>query len=485
MKKNIKTLYIVTIIAILTFLGMQVYWLYGRYEYSLREYEHHAEAVIADVLVEYNKERDKKGVGQINTSYSLSHGVDSIGNASRKVTVSSSVLNGRKLLGINEERNLTDEEIERLVEIVTDSLQHVEEKKLSVDASTAPSDGIAWAAMRNFDLEVKSPFTIQGVDSLLKNENINAEISLTITDSLMWKPIAFGHESLINPLFKVISPYSELERKAVVIECRIPTADIFREMSWTLVLAFVLSLFLSVCLIWQISTIVKLSRLDKMRNSFITTMIHELKRPISTLKMCMSGLGSERMIGDAVVRTELLTETRNALDNLSAYFSKLRDITFNNVEQIPLNIQNVNLHDLFYTVAGATVHPSGKTVIIKNNIDTEFIVSADRSHLYNILNNLVENAIKYSGSEVEINASATESVGFVELMVNDNGNGIPSGDLKHIFQRFYRGKASAGEQPGMGLGLSYVKLLVEAHGGHISVDSFEGIGSCFTIKLPQ
>ncbi len=107
MEKRIKTLYIVTIIAILTFLGMQVYWLYGRYEYSLREYEHHAETVIADVLVEYNKERDKKGVGKINTSYSLSHGVDSIGNASRKVTVSSSVFNGRKLLGINEERNLT------------------------------------------------------------------------------------------------------------------------------------------------------------------------------------------------------------------------------------------------------------------------------------------------------------------------------------------------------------------------------------------
>ena len=118
----------------------------------------------------------------------------------------------------------------------------VDEKKKIFGSATPPPP--TWAAMRNFDLEVQSPFTIQGVDSLLKNENINAEISLTITDSLMWKPIAYGHESLINPAFKIISPYSELERKAVIIECRIPTADIFREMSWTLVLAFVLSLFL-------------------------------------------------------------------------------------------------------------------------------------------------------------------------------------------------------------------------------------------------
>lgn len=214
-------------------------------------------------------------------------------------------------------------------------------------------------------------------------------------------------------------------------------------------------------------------------------MIHELKRPISTLKMCVSGLDNERMLGNKDIRKELLTETRNALDNLSAYFSKLRDITFNNVEQIPLNIQSVNLHDLFGTVADATVQPSGKTVIVNNKINPEVIVSVDRAHLYNILNNLVENAVKYSGLEVEINASATESVGFVELMVSDNGNGIPSGDLKHIFQRFYRGKASSGEQPGMGLGLAYVRLLVEAHGGDISVQSTEGKGSCFTIKLPQ
>lgn len=484
MEKRIKTLYIATIIAILAFIGMQMYWLYGRYEYSLSEYEHHAEAVIVDVLVEYNKERDKKGIGTINSSYSMSHGVDSAGHTSRKVTVSSS-FNGRKLLGIEEERNLTEEEMERLAEIVTDSLQRVDEKKLSIDASTAPTDGVAWAAMRNFDLEVQSPFTIQGLDSLLQKENINAVITLTTTDSIMWKSVVHCHESSIKPHFQVISPYSELERKAVIIDCTIPVADVFREMVWTLVLAFVLSIFLLLCLIWQIKTIVKLSRLDKMRNSFITTMIHELKRPISTLKMCISGLDNKQMVVNPEIRKELLSETRNALDNLSAYFSKLRDITFNNVEQIPLNIQSVNLHDLFDSVATATERPSAKDVVIHDEIPSDIVVSADRSHLYNIFNNLVENAVKYSGNSVEIRASANTDKEFVVLRINDNGDGIPAGDLKHIFQRFYRGKASAGEQPGMGLGLAYVKLLVEAHGGEISVESTFGQGTCFTIKLPQ
>lgn len=485
MEKRIKTLYTVTIIAIVGFLGMQMYWLYGRYEYSLMEYEHRAESIIADVLSEYNRARTKKGIANISSSYSMSQGVDSTGHSSRKVVVSSSVISGRKLLGINEERLLTEDEMEKLADLVSDSLSRVEEKKLSIDASTAPSDGIAWAAMRNFDLEIQSPFTIQGVDSLLKKENINAKITLAITDSLMWKSVSKSHVSSFNPCFQVISPYSELERKAVIIDCRIPTADVIMEMGWTLILAFVISLFLIFCLTWQIKTIVKLSRLDKMRNSFITTMIHELKRPISTLKMCVSGLDNKQMADDADIRKELLSETRTALDNLSAYFSKLRDITFNNVEQIPLNIRSVNLHDLFDTVASATVRPSGKIVVIMNGIAPDFVVSADRSHLYNILNNLVENAVKYSGHEVEINATASVKDGLVELMVRDSGNGIPSGDLRHIFQRFYRGKASAGEQPGMGLGLAYVKLLVEAHGGEISVESSESRGTCFTIKLPQ
>ena len=195
------------------------------------------------------------------------------------------------------------------------------------------------------------------------------------------------------------------------------------------------------------------------------------------------------MVNNQEIRKELLSETRTALDNLSAYFSKLRDITFNNVEQIPLNIQNVNLHDLFDTVATATPRPSGKIVIIHNEISSDIVASADRSHLYNILNNLVENAVKYSGDSVEIKASANAEKEadkeYVEVSISDNGNSIPSGDLKHIFQRFFRGKASAGEQPGMGLGLAYVKLLVEAHGCEISVESTFGQGTCFTIKLPQ
>ena len=356
---------------------------------------------------------------------------------------------------------------------------------MTFDASGAKDENEAWMATKNVQTDRKHPFSVDEIDSVLNKSGIEARISLARADSMVWETTVKYNTSVFAPCLAMTIPYSQLQGKTVCIVCGINPLDVLPGMWPTLVITLLVSVLLIVCLFLQFSTVLKLSRLDKMRNGFITTMIHELKRPISTLKMCVSGLDNERMLKDKDIRKELLTETRNALDNLSSYFSKLRDITFNNVEQIPLNIQSVNLQDLFDAVAGATVRPSGKTVTINNKIDSGIVASADRAHLYNILNNLVENAVKYSGSEVEINASATEGVGFVELMVSDNGNGIPSGDLKHIFQRFYRRKASAGEQPGMGLGLAYVRLLVEAHGGEISVQSTESKGTCFTIKLPQ
>ncbi|MCM1356674.1 MAG: HAMP domain-containing histidine kinase [Staphylococcus sp.] len=491
MERKIKTLYTLSIIAILTFLGMQIYWLYARYEYSLREHEDKLNTSVEKVLDEYFRIRNTPAVqynqfaGRVRSSYNMNNDTDSTGKQIRTVTVSTEMFNGRALLGITEDRKLTQEEQERLGKIVLDSLDRIDQMKDSFDASSAPSDGAAWTAMKNFELEIHAPFTTEGVDSLLVKENVEADVRLEVLDSMIWKPIKVRHTSILNPRFKVISSYSELERKAVVVDCKIPTSAVVKEMGWTLAMAFVLSVFLILCLIWQIKTIVKLTKLDKMRNMFITTMIHELKRPISTLKMCVSGIENEKMLADKEIKAELMTGTRTALDNLSAYFSKLRDITFNNVEQIPLNVTKFNLSRLVNDVFSSISIPCGKSVRFDNGIDADIEVSADRSHIFNIVNNLVENAIKYSGENVEIRVGVKQNDTGVTLNVSDTGNGIAESDLDKVFTRFYRGKSTINDIPGMGLGLTYVKLLVEAHGGTISVNSKAGAGTSFTINLPQ
>lgn len=489
MENKIKTLYILSIIAIVSFLGMQGYWLYNRYEYSVKEYEDYAFSAISKSLVEYANLRpkfskDHSGM-RYQSSYQMNTDVDSARNPKRTVNVETKIFDGRSLLGITEDRDLTQEEKQELLQIMIDSLIIVEQRKAEVDVTSAPSDAVAWAAMKNFEIEIESPYDTAVVDSLLQKENIHADISLIVTDSLLWSPITTRHTSLIKPGLKVISPYSELERKAVVIECEIPSSEILQNMGWTLALAVVLSLFLVLCLVWQIKTIAKLTRLDKMRTSFITTMIHELKRPISTLKMCVSGIDNDKLMQDDQLRHELTAETRIALDNLSAYFSKLRDISFNNVEQIPLNITSFNLSELVDNVLKSISLPSNKVVTFENNVPEGLEVSADSSHLMNIFTNLIENAIKYSGDSVTIKITAQATTDGCHIAVEDNGNGISSADSSKIFNRFYRGKMSSTDIPGMGLGLAYVKLLAEAHGGIISVESEEGIGSKFNITIPQ
>ncbi|MDE6753801.1 MAG: HAMP domain-containing histidine kinase [Muribaculaceae bacterium] len=496
MKKRIRTLYVTTIIAIFAFLGMQMYWLNERYEFSILEYERQLSEKIEKGVEEYNELRNKAPVKRTNKrledsndtlelpSYNLrQHFGDSI-KTSRTTTIYTYRTTVFDILGIKPGTPLTEEMKDKAMQLLLEEKKNPEDSVM-YDASGARDENEAWAAAKNVQLEKDCPFSIEGLDSVLKKVGVKAKITLVKEDSMVWKPRIDFDNSRLRPKVVLMIPYSQLEGQVADIECGINPFDILPEMWKTLVVSIFISVLLIICLILQFSTVRKLSRIDKLRNSFITTMIHELKRPISTLKMSVSGLDNERMMEDPATKKEILSETRNALDNLSAYFSKLRDITFNNVEQIPLNIQSVNLHGLFDNVASAIIFPVDKHVEIINRIDCEIDVSADRSHLYNILTNLVENAVKYSGSSVEITAEAVKREGEVEISVSDTGNGISSGDIGHIFQRFYRGKSEASEQPGIGLGLAYVKLLVNAHGGDVTAESREGEGTRFKIILPQ
>lgn len=496
MEHRIKSLYIITIIAILSFLAMQAYWLFSRYEFALRDYEQELAARIISCVDDYNTIRSKSSDPRPDSvprpsydeitlpTFGLSlHYGDTV-TTTRTAKIYTYRTSAYDILGLDPSTPLTEELKDKALALA--DYQKMEPVDSAIyDASGAKDENMAWAATQNVRIERECRFTIEGIDSVLRKSGVDASTTLVRADSMMWDNIVTYHVSSFAPRISLIIPYSQLQGKSVEIVSAISPFSVLPGMTRTLVISVILSALLILCLLLQFSTVLRLSRLDRMRTGFITTMIHELKRPISTLKMCVSGLDNERMMAQPGVRHELLSETRLALDNLSAYFSKLRDITFNDVEQIPLNIRSINLRPIVDAAAASAAIPPGKSVTFRNGIDPAIELMADRTHLANILSNLIENAIKYSGSAVEITASATETDGNVNLIIADNGNGISPADLRHIFKRFYRGRAAAGEQPGMGLGLTYVRLLVQAHGGQIAVDSTEGTGTRFTITLPQ
>lgn len=497
MEKRIKTLYIVTILAILGFLSMQVYWLYSRYVYSLSQYEAIALKNITEILDSYRKERieilDRLGATFMpSTSYSVTRiPCGGSGDKDFKVTRTRVSAPGyaQKVLGIRENRPLTEAEALKVADIIisNDSLQEALQTEIML--CNPPSESAILDALKNYDLEMHVPFSTSKVDSILRAQGYDVEVSSIKTDSIEWIPAIQRHATAFSPTIQFKAPYSEMDNLSVSIIVHIPSFQVIKSMAGTLLIAFGVSILLIACLIYQFSTIICLDKLDRMRREFTSTMIHELKRPVSTLKMCVSGLANEKMNADPEIRSKLMTQTRKALDLLSAYFSEMRDLTFNKARQIPLNCERLLLHRIFNESEERIPRPFGKKVELSNDIPVDMVLYADRTHFTNIFVNIVENAIKYSGDSVHISAEAEFlGSGVVRIVIRDNGNGIPASDIHRIFSLFYRGNARNTGISGMGLGLSYVKMLVEAHGGTIAVSSRTAgpdKGTSFTIEIPQ
>ena len=258
-------------------------------------------------------------------------------------------------------------------------------------------------------------------------------------------------------------------------------------MAYTLLITVLLSVFLIFCLVYQIQTIRKLRHIEAIRQEFLHMMIHELKRPISTLKMCVSFMGNERMMQDEESKKRILASSHNELDNLTSYFSKLRDITLSDATEIPLVKSRFSLRSLIEECIGKQNIPSGKEVKIGIVAESDVEAWADRMHIGNIICNLLENAIKYSREAVTIKIDYRMCKdSFLQITVADNGIGIAKADQRYVFDKFYRSETAKDKAIlGIGLGLSYVKLLVEAHGGTITFENTEGEGTTFTILIPQ
>ncbi len=156
-------------------------------------------------------------------------------------------------------------------------------------------------------------------------------------------------------------------------------------------------------------------------------------------------------------------------------------------KDIRLVIEKLSLNDLIARLVEQQKIKSSRSFRIRTEYQPEEItLRADRIHLYSIISNLVDNAIKYADKEPEITIRAVATEGKTQIRVQDNGPGIPEEYRRHIFDKFYR-IPSVRQSPvkGYGIGLFYVKTMVEKHGGSITVECEPGKGTCFIITLPQ
>ena len=493
MERRFKFIYGLTICAIVAYSIVQGYWLFSRYQLSLEEYKSELYSTIIACAEE-----------DIAIRNTLPHPPRFYGNRLRKT----SEIKGDNVV-----------ETWRYEVFALDTLQYVPK---GTDAHTYLLDYIASLhdsipaelpkgleyfvftcdskghedmgtsqlveALNRFTVDHQHPFQKERLDSILQSRDIAAQsVTTTKADTMIWQPSMQTKGSIWQPVMQVSYPYDIFEGQEVVVTTAICISPVIRKMAYTLLITILLSFFLIFCLVYQILTIRKQRHIEAIRQEFLHTMIHELKRPISTLKMCVSFMGNERMMQDMESKQKILSSSYNELDNLTSYFSKLRDITFCDSTEIPLVKSRFSLRSLIEECIGKQNIPSGKEVRIEIVAEDDLEIRADRMHLANIICNLLENAIKYSREAVTIRIDyRMREDGMVQITVADNGIGIAKADQRYVFDKFYRSESAKDKAiPGIGLGLSYVKLLVEAHGGSISLDSTEGEGTTFTIVIPQ
>lgn len=485
MEKRIKILHWLTIVAIIAFCLMQCYWLYNRYVYTL---ENHEEELYKSVLNVMQEERNiRKSIKRpdisILTSTKISASTQAETSGIQSTVFDIYVVDANKI-DLSEVSNADIKEIIRLYETSnSDGITHY-----NFAITDKPTDPNEYDALERFTIDVRNPFQLSSLDSLLNKRGLDVvNISREKADSMIWLPSRTERTSILSPQITIIYPYDIFEGELVSITLSVGISPVIAKMTDLLVLSLVLSILLITCLVAQIATIRKQRKLEELRQDFIHTMIHELKRPISTLKLCVSFMRNEKLMQDKESKEAIIADSSNELDNLSSYFSKLRDLTFNDATEIPLTLSAFNLHDTIEECISKLSIPTGKKAEINILSKEDIVLTADKMHIGNIISNLLENSIKYSGESVKIDIDYREnSNDSVCITVKDNGFGIAKTDVNYIYDKFFRSSSALGKDiPGMGLGLAYVKQLVQAHRGNIVMESEEGVGTIFTINLPQ
>ena len=259
---------------------------------------------------------------------------------------------------------------------------------------------------------------------------------------------------------------------------------------------------------------IKQKQLTAIKNAFISNITHELKTPIATVSVALEALQSFDALENRALTKEYLDISRGELQRLSMLVDKVLKLAIFDEKEPELQLEPVNLPDLVQRVADSLrlqFEKNGAIFTLNKTENTDLSLEADPTHLTSVVYNLLDNALKYGGKKIDININAelinklelnknnakisqntegsflinSNNYSGINLQIKDDGKGISNEFQDKIFDKFFRVPTDdVHDTKGHGLGLSYVAAVVRLHGGTISVESEERIGTSFNVFLP-
>ena len=281
-----------------------------------------------------------------------------------------------------------------------------------------------------------------------------------------------------------VLPVVDGEKIYAVVKITAPT--VFRNMLFILTVSILIFFFIIACIIYEMGIFLNHYQLSQLRDNFTHALTHDMKTPLSTIHSVLDQFEKGTIDNDPEMRQKFNSIAIEQVLNLQKTVNQILALAYIDKKQLTLEKQSIDLPVMVQSLVDEFTIKTNKVVKFQTFFDLKgIVIYADSFYLNNVISNLIDNAIKYSNDLVEIKIECLTGEKQVYIRVKDNGFGVSQKDQLKIFKRFERGaEIKRNRISGFGIGLNYVRQIVEAHGGNITLISQEGVGSEFIISLP-
>jgi len=330
-------------------------------------------------------------------------------------------------------------------------------------------------------------FNLTTVDSIynihLRENNIFVQYRLNYTDSF-GNSIESQGTTIDKGFNTIVVPVVNGTKVGAIVKISPPV--IFQNMLEILIVSILIFFFIIACLMYQVNIFLTQGHLTQLRRNLVRTLSHDMKTPLASIHSVLAQLNNGSLDADPETKSRFTTVAIEQTTNLQSIIDQILTIAHAGHKRLTLNKEEIDLPQMIRSLIDTFRVRKEKDIEFSEKYDLKEIpVYADPFYLKNAISNLIDNAIKYSGNTVEINIGCTAEGDRISIRIKDNGFGISEKDQQKIYDPFERGAEIKRKRiNGFGLGLSYVKYVMEAHGGNVSFVSKEGAGSEFTITIP-
>jgi two-component system phosphate regulon sensor histidine kinase PhoR len=263
--------------------------------------------------------------------------------------------------------------------------------------------------------------------------------------------------------------------------------QVWTSLRWILVGAITFMLIIIAAFYVTVKTLLNQKKLSQIKSDFINNMTHEFKTPLATISLAVDALRSPKVQANPEKGAYFTNIIKEENIRMNKHVETILQAAFLEKQELNLTLSKVAVHDMIQEVVSTfelQLNDKNGKIDFLLNASNDFI-SADDAHFRNLISNLIDNAIKYSQDPVHIKISTHSTKNHLVIRIEDNGIGMSKESVKRVFEKFYRAHTgNLHNVKGFGLGMSYVKTVIDAHKGKIKVDSAIGKGTSFTIEVP-